>query len=515
MKDGPVPVAGRSEPAEPGAAPRLPRVGAGYPTGVETRAAAAVIGGRYRIHGLLGEGGMARVYDGFDQRLERPVAVKILRPQTLALPGMRKRFQQEARLAARLVHPNIVAVLDYGEDDSSSYLIMERLPGTTLRDEIMGGPMPRQRVMSVMAETLDALAAAHRLGVVHRDIKPSNILLQDDGHTKITDFGIAKSFDIGGELGGVADEMTMTGVVLGTPGYLAPERRSGQPATAQSDLYAVGAVMVEALTGRRLVPGPEATEHLPLPFRDVARGGLAVDPRDRFPSATDMLHALRTQRVEVALAPTPLPTTPMASASGAPPPAVPIVGATEILSSPPLVPPRTAPRRARRLRALVATLAVAALVVALYLFVGGSGQPSGRAALVPSHHRASSQHTVAARPQVSDPQGAAIRQLAASLANAGFLGDATMSAALSAVGGQQPGAGRQEAAQQTLALAQVLLAGGGITSAQYQDVVSTLEPTGASVPATAPTVPAPASPGSPFQGHDRGHGHGGDQGDQG
>src|SRR5580693_3649996 len=219
-----------------------------------------MIGGRYRLHALLGEGGMARVYDGFDQRLERPVAVKILRPQTLALPGMRKRFQQEARLAARLVHPNIVAVLDYGEDDSSSYLIMERLPGTTLRDEIMRGPLPRQRVMSVMAETLAALAAAHKLGVVHRDVKPSNILLQDNGHTKITDFGIAKSFDAGGKAGGVADDMTMTGVVLGTPGYLAPERRSGQPATVQSDLYAVGAVMVEALTGRRLASGPAPME---------------------------------------------------------------------------------------------------------------------------------------------------------------------------------------------------------------------------------------------------------------
>ena len=222
---------------------------------------------------------MARVYDGFDQRLERPVAVKILRPQTRALPNMCKRFQQEARIAARLVHPNIVAVLDYGEDDSSSYLIMERLPGTTLRDEIIRGPLPRQRVMSVMVETLAALAAAHKLGVVHRDIKPSNILLQDDGHAKITDFGIAKSFDVGGAPDRVADDLTMTGVVLGTPGYLAPERRSGQPATVQSDLFAVGAVMVEVLTGRRLVPGPEATEQLPLPFRDVARRALAVDPQ--------------------------------------------------------------------------------------------------------------------------------------------------------------------------------------------------------------------------------------------
>jgi len=479
---------------------------------VETRTASAVIGDRYRIRGLLGEGGMARVYDGFDERLELPVAVKILRPQTLALPGMSKQFEQEARIAARLVHPNIVAVLDYGEDRSWSYLIMERLPGTTLRDEIMRGPLPRQRVMCVVAETLAALAAAHKLGVVHRDIKPSNILL-DDGHTKITDFGIAKSFDVGGDLGRVADDMTMTGVVLGTPGYLAPERRSGQPATVQSDLYAVGAVMVEALTGRRLVPGPEATEHLPRPFRDVARAALAADPCDRFTSATDMLQALGTRRTgrPVLLLP---PTTPMASTSAAPPAAVPLAGgATEMLSSPPVVPPRTEHTRARRVRVLGAAVVVVALAVALYLAVGSNSQTREQAALTSSHHRGASHHTAAARPQVSDPQAAAIRALAASLADAGLPGDAAMAAALSAVAGLPPAGGHQAATQQVLALAQLLRAGGGITSAQYQDVVNTLEPAGATVPPTAPTAPAPFSPGPPFRGH--GHGHDGGQGDQG
>ena len=136
---------------------------------------------------------MARVFDAFDDRLERPVAVKILRPETEALPGMRQRFQQEARLAARLIHPHIVAVLDYGEDDALSYLVMERLPGTTLRDEIARGPLAPSRVLLVVTEALTALVAAHKFGVLHRDVKPSNILLQDDGHTKITDFGIAKS----------------------------------------------------------------------------------------------------------------------------------------------------------------------------------------------------------------------------------------------------------------------------------------------------------------------------------
>ena len=168
---------------------------------------------------------------------------------------MRQRFQREARMAARLVHPHIVAVLDYGDDGTSSYLVMERLRGTTLRDEIIRGPLSQRRLMQVVSETLGAMAAAHRRGVIHRDIKPSNILVQEDGHTKITDFGIAKSVDTNGHRDDVPDDMTMTGVVLGTPGYLAPERRSGHPATVQSDVYALGAVMLEAATGRRLTPG--------------------------------------------------------------------------------------------------------------------------------------------------------------------------------------------------------------------------------------------------------------------
>ena len=265
----------------------------GYTTPVETRTA-PLIGGRYRIGGLLGEGGMARVFDAFDERLERPAAVKILRAETRALPGMRKRFQQEALIAARLMHPHIVAVLDFGEDHALSFLVMERLPGKTLRDEVVArGPLPTRRVMLVMAETLAGLQAAHSRGVLHRDIKPSNILLEHDGHTKITDFGIAKSFDIQTDPAALVDDMTITGFVLGTPGYLAPERRLAYPATVQSDVYSVGAVMVETLTGQRLGSGAAPTERLPAAFRDVARRALATDPRDRFTSADEMLHALR------------------------------------------------------------------------------------------------------------------------------------------------------------------------------------------------------------------------------
>ena len=322
---------------------------------METRTA-PLIGGRYRIDGLLGEGGMARVFGAFDERLERPAAVKILRAETRALPGMRQRFQQEALIAARLLHPHIVAVLDFGEDHASSYLVMERLPGTTLRDEIIArGPLSPQRVLLVMAETLDALAAAHARGVLHRDIKPSNILLQQDGHTKITDFGIAKSFDIRTDPAPPADDMTMTGFVLGTPGYLSPERRAGSPATVQSDLYAVGAVMVEALTGQRLGPGPVPVEQLPASLRDVARRAMATDPRDRFTSANDMWQSLRTAAGGSGPAPQ-LPGAQRTVATAVPAPRRPAPGVTgtAVLTASHRRPPRDRRARTGRRRVLIA-----------------------------------------------------------------------------------------------------------------------------------------------------------------
>ena len=355
---------------------------------METRTAAQLIGGRYRVGGLLGEGGMARVFDAFDERLERPVAVKILRVETQALPGMRQRFQQEALIAARLIHPHIVAVLDFGEEREASFLVMERLPGSTLRDEIVvRGPLPVQRVLRVMAETLGGLAAAHKFGVLHRDIKPSNILLDEDGQTKISDFGIAKSFDLAMDLFRMTDDMTMTGVVLGTPGYLAPERRAGHPATVQSDLYSVGAVMVETLTGRRATPEAATTEGLPPSLSDVARRALAPDPRDRFASAGEMLQALRvreastpTRRME--------PTQPL-TASTAPatvrPPLRP--PGTAVITPPRPGRPRAARSRVRRRRVLLAAVAALALVAALVFLLAGDSQPTrlGQVAKRPSN----------------------------------------------------------------------------------------------------------------------------------
>ncbi len=451
---------------------------------------------------------MARVFGAFDERLGRPVAVKILRAETEELPGMRQRFQQEARIAARLVHPHIVAVLDYGEDDSSSYLVMERLCGATLRDEIIRGPLSQKRLMLVACETLSALAAAHRRGVLHRDIKPSNILIHDDGHTRITDFGIAKSFDALGHSDGPLDDLTMTGVVLGTPGYLAPERRTGRPATVQSDLYSVGAVMLEAATARRLSAAGVRPELLVPPFRDVVRRALAPDPNDRFAAADAMLEALRTQptRPMTIARPRGTPTQPMASVSPTSPrqPPPPTVRAGPTLVPPPLTShsaPTPSPRRPRRWRRFVVGLvALAALVAAVFLVRVNTTHPTARADGTSSHHigRTTARQTTTTQvPQ--DPERAAINALASSLAAGDLPGDGALASALAATAAEAPGPDREALAQQTLSLAQVLLDGGGITNGQYQDVVSTLEPTGAAPP-TPDTVPTPSQPTGPAGG---------------
>jgi serine/threonine protein kinase len=451
-----------------------------------------MIGGRYRLHGLLGEGGMARVFDSFDERLERPVAVKILRPETEALPGMRKRFQQEARISARLVHHNIVAVLDYGEDGAASYLVMERLSGRTLRDEMARGPMPPERLAAVVSETLGALAAAHRFGVLHRDIKPSNILIDDDGHARITDFGIAKSFDAMAAADATSD-MTMTGIVLGTPGYLAPERRAGHSATVQSDLYAVGAVMVEALSGRRLVPGVDHESDLPPDLRPIASKALAIDPRQRFSSAEEMLQALQTRERRTDFGAAPIATTiPMEGATEA----MPAPAATSILRSPPASSPRAAHRWRRYLFPGAVALIVLALLL-LFLLTPGQSTPtrgSSASRTTTVHHRVT---------PARDPQATTIRQLAASVASGGLPGDPALASSLNATAAAKAGAARQTAADATLALAAVLYAGGGISGTQFQDVATALQPTGATVPTTAVPTTQPSA-----GGHGSGHDHG-------
>jgi hypothetical protein len=379
---------------------------------------------------------------------------------------------------------------------------MERLPGTTLRDEIATGPLSRTRFALVMTEILTGLAAAHRCGVLHRDVKPSNVLLQEDGHVKLTDFGIAKSFDArtGGDHD---DDVTLTGVVLGTPGYLAPERRQGRPATVQSDIYSAGALMVEVVTGRKPSTGDDDPRvGLPEELRDVAARSLAPDPGARYASAVAMLEDLTAALAGGARTGGVAPTVPIVAAT-APTRTRQEPGHTVIHPGP--GGPAPGADRPRRHRLLIGTAVALAFVAALVFLLWQGGRPSSDSGS--STGRPAASVTKATQPK--DTEGLAIRELARSVSGAGLPGDTALAGSLDATAAQPPGAGRVAAAEQTLALAQVLLSGGGITYAQYQDVVSVLEATGATVPTT--TVPSTAPPppgdhGGAPKPHDKGPG---------
>jgi serine/threonine protein kinase len=231
------------------------------------------VGGRYRLGERLGHGGMGEVFAAHDLRLDREVALKLLRADLAEQDGMRERVVAEARLAARLTHPHVVGVLDTGEQDGRPFVVMERLSGRTLRDELADGAMPAERVRDVGLQVLRALAAAHELGIVHRDVKPGNVLDAGVGTWKVADFGIAKWVH--------ADEtLTGTGELLGSPSYLAPERIEGRQAGPASDLYAVGVLLYEALCGRKPFEGDD-----PFALATVIRDGTFEPPSSVFPDA--------------------------------------------------------------------------------------------------------------------------------------------------------------------------------------------------------------------------------------
>lgn len=279
--------------------------------------AGRVVADRYRLGERIGVGGMAEVRRAEDIRLGRPVAVKFLDPHLAAQPDLRRRFEDEARAAARLNHPAVVQVFDSGEWEDRPFLVMELLSGRTLADEMAGGPLPVDRVRSVADDALSALGAAHAAGVLHRDVKPANLLIGAGGGVKIADFGIAKADPIQGSPEGAgASPATMTGQMLGTPSYLAPERVHGRPATPATDVWALGVVCWEALAGRRAFPGTgiqtamavASTDLAPIqdvrPDVDAALAhaiDVAVqrDPADRWTSAADMRAALLGEQAAV------------------------------------------------------------------------------------------------------------------------------------------------------------------------------------------------------------------------
>jgi serine/threonine protein kinase len=227
-----------------------------------------MIGERFRIERPLGRGGMATVYLAHDQELGRPVAVKVL--ESLAADGeSRRRFLREARLAARLSHPNVVTVYDAGEHGDTPYIVMEYVEGETLAELFARrGRLPPEEVVALGRQACAGLQHAHDAGLVHRDVKPQNLLIRTDGTLKISDFGIARAAEV--------TQITSAGTILGTAGYLAPEQAFGEEASAAADVYGLGAVLYEALTGRppvrveSLAELPTAHLRPPRPVRQLA-----------------------------------------------------------------------------------------------------------------------------------------------------------------------------------------------------------------------------------------------------
>jgi serine/threonine protein kinase len=258
--------------------------------------------GRYQILELLGEGGMATVYKAYDTRLEREVAIKVIRREAFPPDEMEmllKRFEREAKLLGRLSHPNIVGVIDYGEFEGLPYLVMVYLPGGTLKDRL-GKPMPWRDAVQLILPIAHALDYVHDHNIINRDVKPSNILMTEKGQPMLTDFGLVKLF---GDKDKVKEAVTLTssGTGLGTPDYMAPEQWTGET-TAQSDLYSLGVVLYEMITGHKPYTADtpagvllkQATESLPLPkqyipnlpqnVESVLLKVLAKKPGDRYPN---------------------------------------------------------------------------------------------------------------------------------------------------------------------------------------------------------------------------------------
>jgi eukaryotic-like serine/threonine-protein kinase len=269
--------------------------------------------GPYEIKSLLGAGGMGEVYVAFDPRLGREVALKILPPASAEKPGWAARFEREARAAGALSHPNIVAIHDVGTDDGVPYLVAELLHGETLRERIASGPVPLETVMDWARQIARGVAAAHARGIVHRDLKPANLFVTREGSIKILDFGIAKVMGAGGldpehesarAAEGTAD-LSASGPMVGTIGYMSPEQVRGQPADVRSDLFSFGAVVYELVTGRRAFPAGTAPEIAlailednPSPMtaapelESLVRRCLEKRPDDRFQSAPEVSFAL-------------------------------------------------------------------------------------------------------------------------------------------------------------------------------------------------------------------------------
>jgi eukaryotic-like serine/threonine-protein kinase len=265
-----------------------------------------LIAGRYELQELVGMGGMSSVFRAHDRMLERAVALKILHEQFTRDDDYVERFRREARSVAQLAHPNIVTVIDRGEQDGRQFIVFEYIEGANLKEVVREGALPIDDVLDLGIQVGRALAFAHNRGIVHRDVKPQNVLLNDERQAKVTDFGIARSLDVKG--------VTQTGTVLGTSDYIAPEQARGEQVDPKTDMYSLGAVFYELLTGEVPYPGDNfvaiAMRHVYDPVPSVldrrpdcpprldaaVSRAMAKDPDDRFESMEDLIAELEACR---------------------------------------------------------------------------------------------------------------------------------------------------------------------------------------------------------------------------
>ena len=337
-----------------------------------------LVDGRYRIVRRLGSGGMADVYCAEDTHLGRQVAIKVLHRRFAQDGEFVERFRREAKSAAGLNHPNVVGVFDRGEHEGTYYIAMELLDGRSLKDVVAAeAPLPQEQAIDVGVQILQAAGFAHRHGVIHRDFKPHNVIVDDLGHAKVTDFGIARAG---------ASEMTETGSIMGTAQYLSPEQAQGHAVTATSDLYSIGVILYELLAGRLPFEGDSAVavalKHLSEPpppisqwrpdvhpaLEAVVMAALAKDPAQRWQSAEDMAAGLEAARAQIeggangdqgtaAFAALPMP-------SGETAATVPVVAH--------VAEPEEEPRERRWPWYAIGALALALLAVLLYLVLSGT-----------------------------------------------------------------------------------------------------------------------------------------------
>lgn len=293
------------------------------------------IDGRYRIIRLIAEGGMGAVYEAEHLTLGHTVALKVILPEFAGNGGVRARFAREAMATAKVRHPNIASALDFGSlDDGAAYLVMERVPGHALTDLLEAGPLPFRRVLTIALQIADALVAAHSEGIIHRDLKPDNVMLiaQEDGGdlVKVLDFGIARVVNEDGHSSPGADVLTKVGMIVGTPGYMSPEQALGEKVDFRTDLYSLGVVLWEMITGKALFEGelseiltkqisgeplPDfrefVDEEVPEEFAELIHALLASTANARPESSTYVRDTLAQLQIRYSRAgdPTPLPFT--------------------------------------------------------------------------------------------------------------------------------------------------------------------------------------------------------------